>query len=187
MNPSTDTCLCLSNKGLGAATAESIYEKDKALLYQEQDPYGVFIAQQFNADDSELVNYIKDKVLKPNGFTSYEGSAEGLEEFRHAILNKIRYARFYLCLLTKRIELAHGGYASSVWLYQETGVAVAYDKKPLLLVEEGIDSQYIGELQKVYQYITFTRSNHPQRFDTISRRLIVDLEVNNIPLPKTKR
>ena len=85
--------------------------------------------------------------------------------------------------LTKRAALASGSFASSVWLYQETGVAVAYGKKPLLLVEEGIDSEYVGELQRIYEHITFTRSNHPERFEAIARRLLIDLEANNIPLP----
>jgi hypothetical protein len=106
-----------------------------------------------------------------------------LEEFRAAILDKIRQSRFFLCLLTKRTPLASGNFASSVWLYQETGVAVAYGKKPLLLVEEGIDSEYVGELQRIYEHIPFTRSNHPDRFEAVSRRFLVGLETNKIPFP----
>ncbi len=86
--------------------------------------------------------------------------------------------------MTKREELASGEFASSVWLYQETGVAVAYGKQPLLLVEEGIDSHYVGELQSIYEHISFTRSNHPQKFEGIIRRIVVDLEANLIPLPQ---
>ena len=152
-------------------------------MYQEEDPYAVFVAHQFNRDDTDLVTHIREKVLLPHGFTMLDGRADGLEEFRTSILEKIRRARFFLCLLTKRVELASGAFASSVWLYQETGVAVAYGKKPLLLVEEGLDSDYVGELQSIYEYIMFTRSNQPQEFQAISRRFLVDLDTNLIPRP----
>jgi hypothetical protein len=173
----------LTDKGCEAADRNRIPEDEKKLLYQEQDPYAVFVAHQFNRDDSDLVAYLRDKVLVPNGLKLLDGRADGLEEFRMAILAKIRQARFFLCLLTKRTPLASGSFASSVWLYQETGVAVAYGKKPLLLVEEGIDSEYVGELQRIYEHIPFTRSNHPERFDAVRRRFLVDLEANKIPLP----
>ena len=60
---------------------------------------------------------------------------------------------------------------------------MAYDKKPLILVEEGIDPNFVGELQKVYEYLTFTRSNHPRVFETALGRFKADLKAANIPLP----
>ena len=173
----------LTDKGREAADLGRVANEDKRLLYQEEDPYAVFVAHQFNKDDADLVTYIREKVLLPHGFTMLDGRADGLEEFRASILEKIRRARFFLCLLTKRAELASGAFASSVWLYQETGVAVAYGKKPLLLVEEGLDLHYVGELQSIYEHIMFTRSNHPQRFEAISRRFLVDLDAHLIPRP----
>lgn len=119
----------------------------------------MFIAHQFNPDDTALVTFIRDRILVPAGFELIDGRAERLEEFRTSILTKIKQARFFLCLLTKRIELASGAFASSVWLYQEMGVAVAYGKKPLLLVEDNIDPQYVGELQSIYEHIVFNCSN----------------------------
>lgn len=175
----------LSDKGLAAVRARRLPEEDKKLLYQEEDPYAVFIAHQFNPDDAAVVKYIRERVLKPAGLTLLDGRADGLEDFRSSILAKIKRARFFLCLLTKRVELASGSFASSVWLYQETGVAVAYGKKPLLLVEDGIDSQYVGELQSIYEHIVFTRSNHPDKFDAISRRFLADLAAHHIPAPAT--
>jgi hypothetical protein len=173
----------LTTKGCEVADSGRFSDEERKLLYQEEDPHTVFIAHQFNTDDTDIVSYIRDKVLVPNGFKVLDGRADGLEEFRTSILTKIRRARFFLCLLTKRQELTSGTYASSVWLYQETGVAVAYGKKPLLLVEEGVDSQYVGELQSIYEHITFTRSNHPLKFDAISRRFLNDLDANSIPRP----
>jgi hypothetical protein len=107
-----------------------------------------------------------------------------LEQFRVSILNKIRDSRFFICLLTKRVPLESGGYISSVWLYQEIGAAMAFGKKPLLLVEQGIDSHFVGEFQKIYEHIPFTRSNHTAVFPDIIRRLEADLEGSMIPLPK---
>jgi hypothetical protein len=177
----------LTDKGRQVADSGSFSEEEKRLLYQEQEPYEVFMAHQFNTDDTDLVSYIREKVLEPLGFTMLDGRADGLEEFRTSILAKMRRARFFLCLLTKRRELASGEFASRVWLYQETGAAVAFGKKPLLLVEDGISSEYVGELQSIYEHIIFTRSNHPSRFEAIGRRFLADLEANNIPKPRGRR
>ena len=172
----------LTEKACTVGDAGSFSEEDQKLFYRT-DPYAVFIAHQFNKDDEELVNYIKGTVLEPNGFRSLDGRAEGLEEFRHSILAKIKKARFFLCLLTCRTALESGSFVSSVWLYQEIGAAMAYGKKPLLLVEEGIDPQYVGELQRVYEYTNFNRSNHPRVFKSILQKLQLDLESALIPLP----
>lgn len=172
----------LTEKGL-MVTQVGFSKDEKKLFYPQEEPYVTFVAHQFNRDDSDLVAYLRDKVLTPNGFKMMDGRPDGLEDFRTAILGKIRRSRFFLCLLTKRTALATGTFASSVWLYQETGVAVAFGKKPLLLVEEGIDSEYVGELQRIYEYIVFTRSNHPDRFDEVRRRLLADLQASGIPSP----
>jgi hypothetical protein len=177
----------LTETGKAAADRGGFTDDEKRLLYQEQDPKAVFIAHQFNKDDSDLVKYISGKVLEPLGFTMLDGRADGLEEFRTAVLTKMRRARFFLCLLTKRQELASGSFVSSVWLYQETGAAVAFGKKPLLLVECGMASEYVGELQSIYEHIAFTRSNHPEQFEQIGRRFLADLDSNNIPRPGSHR
>jgi len=172
----------LTEKACVVADDGSFSDEDQKLFYRI-DPYAVFIAHQFNQDDEELVNYIKGTVLEPNGFHSLDGKAESLEEFRHSILTKIKKARFFLCLLTCRTALESGSSVSSVWLYQEIGAAIAYGKKPLLLVEEGIDPHYVGELQRVYEYSNFNRSNHPRVFKSILQKLNIDLESALIPLP----
>jgi len=175
----------LTQKGRDAAIAGRLPENDRPLLYQEQQPHQVFVAHQFNTDDTALVSYIRERVLAPAGFELVDGRAEGLEDFRTSILTKIKRARYFLCLLTKRIELSSGTFASSVWLYQETGVAVALGKQPLLLVEDSIDREYVGELQSIYEHIVFNRSNHPQAFERIVPRLVADLKAHSIPLPQT--
>lgn len=173
----------LTEKGLKVAERGAFDESERQLFYPI-DPYSVFVACQFNSDDQELFRFIKEDLLEPKGFKVFKGNAEGLEDFRLSILNKIHNSRFFLCLLTKRVRLESGTFASSVWLYQEIGAAVALDKKPLVLVEEGIDAHFAGELQKNYEYIEFSRSNYSRVFQNIPTRLKLDLEKNLIPLPK---
>lgn len=185
--PSGISWRVLTDKGREAADRNQFSEVERELFYQSEDPHAVFVAHQFNDDDKDLVSYLKERVLLPQGFRFLEGRVDDLQEFRVVILNKIRLARFFVCLLTKRTQLPSGTYASSVWLYQETGVAVAYGKKPLLLVEEGIDQDYIGELQKVYEHQPFTRSNHPRVFDRVSSHFLADLTLNKVPRPTSAR
>ena len=61
---------------------------------------------------------------------------------------------------------------------------MAFGKKPLLLAEEGIDPHFVGELQKTYEHIEFTRSNHTRVFKRVVERFNADLEADLIPLPK---
>jgi hypothetical protein len=84
--------------------------------------------------------------------------------------------------LTRREQLTNGKYASSVWLYQETGAAVAFGKKPLILVEDGMDDHFAGELQKNYEYIPFYRIDFKMAFHEVGRRVQSDLQEHHIPL-----
>lgn len=172
----------LTDKGRDVARSGQFSEAERNLFYQE-DPYAVFVAHQFNEDDEELALYIEKELLVPNGFRPVYGKAEGLEEFRASILRQIKDARFFLCLLTKRTRLDSGQFTSSVWLYQEIGAAMAFGKNPLILVEEGLDHHFAGELQIIYEYIPFSRSNYAAAFGAIIPRLNVDLDSNLIPLP----
>lgn len=172
----------LNRNGLSLALAGRLPDPVREFLHREK-PYQVFIAHQFNEADQALVTYLTDAVLAPAGYSAVSGRADGLEEFRTAIVTKIRNSRFFVCLLTTREELVSGGHASSVWLYQEIGAAVALGKRPLVLVEDGISGAYAGELQSVYEHIPFNRSNHPTAFARVIPRLSSDLEANLIPLP----
>lgn len=173
----------LTDKGLEVAKAKAFAPEERKLFYGQVEPYLVFIAHQFREEDASLRDYIHREVLVPQGYTAVDGRVEGLEEFRHAIVGNIQRARSFVCLLTHRSQLVQGGHVSSVWLYQEIGAAVALGKAPLLLVEEGMDSHYAGELQKTYEYIPFTRDNYREQFMDVVRRLNVDLEHHGIPLP----
>lgn len=149
----------LSGKGIRLAEMGRLEDGDRRLVYQE-NPYAAFIARQFSDEDLPLFYYLQKSVLRPLGIEALDGQVDGIEAFRGEILRKIRNARFFICILTHRKQLLEGRFASSVWLYQETGAAVALGKKPLILVENGMDEHFAGELQKNYEYIPFSRQNY---------------------------
>jgi len=174
----------LTDKGLDVATNGRFPDEERE-LFNLVMPHLVFLAHQFTDDDSPLERHIRAR-LDDAGYEVVDGKVDGLEPFRHAILQKITKARFFLCLLTRRSELAAGGYVSSVWLYQEIGAAVAVGRAPLLLVESGMDPHYAGELQKTYEYIPFERDKISEVLPEVVRRFDVDLERHAIPLPVSR-
>jgi hypothetical protein len=172
--------LQLTDSGAEFARRRQLDDRNRKLLYTE-DPYSVFVARQFLEADEPLYTQLAS-ALGEAGFSPLDGRVDGVDAFRGEILRKVRIARFFVCLLTHREELKTGGFASSVWLYQETGAAVALGKKPLLLVESGMHDHYAGELQKNYEYIPFDRGGFGQVLPQVVRRLNGDLSANHIPL-----
>jgi hypothetical protein len=171
----------LTLKGVELAEKGLLKDEERALVYQE-DPYAAFVARQFRDEDALLFQYLQQSVLAPIGIEALDGRVDGIEAFRGDILRKIRSARFFVCILTRREQLTNGKYASSVWLYQETGAAVAFGKKPLILVEDGMDDHFAGELQKNYEYIPFYRIDFKMAFHEVGRRVQSDLQEHHIPL-----
>ncbi len=175
----------LSQKGVLVAEMGEFSKEEKICFYQAEDPYQVFVAHQFNAHDQNYVNFLSAEVLSPN-FRMVDGKVEGLDDFRSEIMGKIRRSRFFVCFVTGRSGLVHGGSVSSVWMYQETGAAVALGKKPLLLVEEGVHKDYIGELQSVYEYVEFNEANYQEKLLRVRSKLMADLKNAHIPDPVPK-
>jgi hypothetical protein len=173
--------LSLTPKGVAFADTGRLEPAERDFVYQE-NPYAPFVARQFAPADDELFAFLKDNVLTPIGVKCFDGQVDGIEAFRGEILRKIRLARFFVCVLTHRLQLQNGRFASSVWLYQEIGAAVALGKKPLILVEEGLDEHYAGELQKNYEYVPFSRVEFEEPFRAIGKRILNDLTANHIPV-----
>jgi hypothetical protein len=171
----------LTTTGVALAQRGRLEDGERNLVYQE-DPYAAFVARQFAPKDDPLFEYLRDTVLGPLGIAAVDGRVDGIEAFRGDILRKIRASRFFVCILTHRKQLQDGAWASSVWLYQETGAAVALGKRPLILVENGMDDHFAGELQKNYEYIPFQRETFREAFGEVSRRIQNDLNEHFIPL-----
>ncbi|MFO0901009.1 MAG: hypothetical protein U0836_26570 [Pirellulales bacterium] len=178
-------CYTLLGKGRLVADAGSFTPEERTTFYGGVTPLSVFVAYQFNEGDSQLFRYLKEDLLEKTGFSVVDGRAEGLEDFRTSILDKIRRCQFFLCLLTKRGQLSGGGHVSSVWLYQETGVAIAYGKKPLLLVDRELDRQYVEGLQSIYEHVPFTLHSHAKDFREVLRRLRKELDNSGCAVPET--
>jgi hypothetical protein len=171
----------LTARGVTLAETRHLEEEELRLVYQE-NPYAAFVAYQFRDADKPLFDHLRDSILAPIGLTALDGRVEGIEAFRGDIIKTIRAARYFICLLTHREQLRDGTFASSVWLYQETGAAVALGKKPLILVERGLHDHYAGELQKNYEYDLFDRANYQAAFKRVGARLLADLSANAIPV-----
>jgi hypothetical protein len=84
----------LTEKGISVATSGCFSADERKLFYLEE-PYQVFLAHQFRPEDEEIEEYLRRNVLLPAGYSVVDGKAEGLEQFRSAILSKIHKARFF--------------------------------------------------------------------------------------------
>jgi hypothetical protein len=71
-----------------------------------------------------------------------------------AVLERIRDAEYFVCLMTRKYRLSDGGFGTSPWLLEEKGAALAFGKPIVLLVEEGVTD--IGGMQGDWQRIHFT-------------------------------
>lgn len=173
--------ISLTELGVKLARANGLDDAERQFVYRE-DPYSVFVARQFRVEDLHLFEYLRDDVLRPLGMTALDGTVDGIEAFRGEIIRKIAKARYFVCVLTRRAELKTSGFASSVWLYQEIGAAVALGKKPLVAVELGLDDHYAGELQKNYEYVSFESDTYRAALSDLGQRIKNDLLANHIPI-----
>ncbi|PZG13155.1 hypothetical protein C1I95_24280 [Micromonospora craterilacus] len=128
----------------------------------------VFLSHR--ADEAD--GYVRGltELLEDKGFTVLTGrGADGY--VGTAVLNRIRDCEFFVSLMTRDRPLAGDGerYATSAWLVEEKGAALAFRKYMVLLVEEGVDD--IGRLQGDWQRHRFT----PTTFTTAARAAVAQL------------
>ncbi|MBX7266134.1 hypothetical protein KIF24_08940 [Micromonospora sp. Llam7] len=128
----------------------------------------VFLSYRFEEEDG----YVRGLtgLLEDQGFTVVTGrGADGY--VGAAVLNRIRGCEFFVSLMTRARPFAGAGqkYATSAWLIEEKGAALAYRKYLVLLVEEGVDD--IGGLQGDWQRHVFT----PTTFTTAARAAVAQL------------
>jgi hypothetical protein len=111
----------------------------------------VFLSYRF-ADTDEYIRGLSS-LLEKDGFTIITGQ-DANTYISTAILDRIRSCQFFLCLMTRADEKADGTFTTSPWLLEEKGAALAFGKKIVLMVEDGISD--IGGLQGDWQRIHFT-------------------------------
>lgn len=116
----------------------------------------VFLSYRFAEDE-----YVRGltKLLEREGFMVVTGKNAN-SYIGRAVINRIRESEYFLCLMTKDKEKTDGTFTTSPWLLEEKGVALAMEKRIVLMVEEGISESDVGGLQGDWQRIHFT----PRRF-----------------------
>lgn len=111
----------------------------------------VFVSHRFAVADEGYVQGLT-RHLKDKGFVVTTGKlATGY--ISQAVIQRIRDAEFFLCLLTRADAKLDGTYTASAWLHQELGAAIAFGKPVVIMVEEGVTD--FGGLQGDVQRIHF--------------------------------
>ena len=118
---------------------------ERDLLYQE-DPYAAFVARQFAAEDDDYSRSSRI-AFGPDRNQAFDGRVDGIEAFRGEILRKIRLARFFVCILTRRADcvtalspLACGSTRKPARPWRSARSAHS--------VEAGLGEHYAGDLQR---------------------------------------
>jgi hypothetical protein len=118
----------------------------------------IFVSYRFA--ESEYVEGLIE-YLKENGYSIVTGN-ESNQFISNVIISRIKQCEFFLCLMTKDKEKTDGTFTTSPWLLEEKGVALASNKKIVLLIEEGVTDY--GGLQGDWQRIHFSTKGFCQRF-----------------------
>ncbi|ACF47152.1 hypothetical protein Paes_2149 [Prosthecochloris aestuarii DSM 271] len=92
----------------------------------------VFLSHRFA--EEEYVNGLM-RLLDESGFEVITGKSSNTYVGR-SVIDRIREASFFLCLMTKADSKTDGTFTTSPWLLEEKGVALAFSKPLVLMVEE---------------------------------------------------
>ncbi|MEU7757052.1 hypothetical protein AB0B57_31470 [Micromonospora sp. NPDC049101] len=141
---------------------------DSGLVRPKVASNTVFLSYRFKEEDGFVRGL--SGLLEDNGFTVITGrAADGYVGM--AVLNRIRECEFFVSLMTRSRQFAEPGekFATSAWLIEEKGAALAFSKYMVLLVEEGVDD--IGGLHGDWQRHEFT----PPTFTTAARAAVQQL------------
>jgi hypothetical protein len=115
----------------------------------ESNPKTVFLSYRFA--EEEYVEGLT-KLLVAGGFEVLTGKSSNTYVSR-VIIERIRQAPLFLSLMTRADEKADGTFTTSAWLLEEKGVALAFGKPLVLMIEEGVVD--FGGLQGDWQRIHF--------------------------------
>lgn len=113
------------------------------------DESSVFISYSFQ---EESYGSALKKLLIEAGFTPVTGEqANGY--IGRSVIERIRESRYFLSLITRVSEKTDGTFTCSPWLLEEKGVALAFDKRIVMLVEDGVTDY--GLMQGDWERIHF--------------------------------
>ena len=109
----------------------------------------VFLSHRF-AEEEYVTGLVR--LLEESGFEIISGKSSNTYVSR-SVIDRIRRASFFVCLMTVADAKADGTFTTSPWLLEEKGVALAFDKPLVLMIEEGVSD--FGGLQGDWQRIHF--------------------------------
>jgi hypothetical protein len=100
----------------------------------------VFLAFSFRPQDKELVSHV-ERLLASHDVLISTGERVGGEQLTPSIKIRIEEADGLIAVLTRRDQLAAGGWTTHSWVRDELAHARAKGKKAIALVEEGVEVQ----------------------------------------------
>lgn len=140
----------IAHKGFAlAAQVEEIVSRILAQKGPSVATRSVFLSYRFA--EKEYVEGLT-QLLRNEGFNPITGQSANTY-ISQAILQRIKDAEFFLCLMTRDKPKTDGTFTTSPWLLEEKGAALAYGKRIVLMIEEGVED--IGGLQGDWQRIHF--------------------------------
>lgn len=109
----------------------------------------VFLSYRFAEKD-----YVEGltNLLGKSGFEVVTGQAANTY-ISKAVIERIKECDYFLCLMTPSARKDDGTYTTSPWLLEEKGVALAFEKQIVLMIEEGVTD--FGGLQGDWQRLHF--------------------------------
>lgn len=147
-----------------------------------------FIGHSFDDKDIEIVKKIKEHIESLNvkcetGEKPQHGFVS--EKIKKRIINNDIFVGIFTCdkkiLLENRKPSKEDFYATSNWVIQESGFAIAENKKLIFLVEKGIYK--FPELQGDQEYILFSRDLLGKTFTKINYMVLSMIDETSKEIP----
>jgi hypothetical protein len=116
----------------------------------------IFLSFSFQPQDRELSGFV-EQLLASHNLQVATGRRLGGEALTQAIMNRISECDGLVALLTRRDQLAAGGWTTHPWVRDEMSYARNTSKRAIALVEEGVNT---GGAYNENEFIVFNR-DHP--------------------------
>jgi hypothetical protein len=129
----------------------------------------IFVSQSFIQADRDLVEGI-DRLLTNFGFVTRTGLNLGGEALTCEVMKRIDRSDALIALVTRRDQLADGGWMSSSWVRDEYARAKDGRKPAIALIENGVrlDGAYLNH---AYEHIKYDRNSPLEAFLRVSDAL----------------
>jgi hypothetical protein len=115
----------------------------------------VFLAFSFRNEDKPIVNYL-EQLLASQLVNIITGERLGGEQLTLAVKARIEQADALVALLTRRDQLAGGGWTTHDWVKDKIGYARAKGKRAIALVEDGVE---VGGMYEPHECIHLTKDS----------------------------